>query len=263
MIVNGFTNNVTMRVDGQDSTNANGNQRIDELQPSVEAVQEFTLQTSNFSAEYGQVGGGIFNFAIRSGTNEFHGSAYENYSNAVFNAGQAWSNDGQNHKVVPYATKSDYGFSVGGPVRIPKVYNGKNRTFFFANLELYYSKATAGGTFQTVPTAAMRLGDFSAQLTGKRLTAGGQPATDPLGNPIMENVVYDPASTYTSNGNVLRTPFTGNIIPQSRLDPTAVAIQKLIPAPQNNLLINNWQQIYPNNKTMDNPGIKVDHSIND
>ena len=56
---------------------------------------------------------------------------YENYSNAVFTAGQAWSNDGQNHKVVPYATKSDYGFSLGGPVRIPKVYNGKNRFFFF------------------------------------------------------------------------------------------------------------------------------------
>jgi len=263
MIVNGITNNVTMRVDGQDSTNVNSNSRIDELQPSVEAVQEFTLQSSNFSAEYGQVGAGIFNFAIRSGTNEYHGSAYENYSNAVFNAGQAWSDDGKGSKVVPYATKSDYGFSVGGPVRIPKVYNGKNRTFFFANVELYYSKATAGGTFQTVPTNLMRNGDFSAQLTGRQLTAGGKPAVDPLGNNIMENVVYDPNSTYTLNGNVLRTPFTNNIIPVSRLDPTAVAIQKLIPAPQNNLLINNWQQVYPNNKTMDDPGIKIDHSIND
>ena len=263
MIVNGITNNVTMRVDGQDSTNVNSNSRIDELQPSVEAVQEFTLQSSNFAAEYGQVGAGIFNFAIKSGTNEYHGSAYENYSNAVFNAGQAWSDDGKGSKVVPYATKSDYGFSVGGPVRIPKVYNGKNRTFFFANVELYYSKATAGGTFQTVPTNLMRNGDFSAQLTGRQLTAGGKPAVDPLGNNIMENVVYDPNSTYTLNGNVLRTPFTNNIIPVSRLDPTAVAIQKLIPAPQNNLLINNWQQVYPNNKTMDDPGIKIDHSIND
>jgi hypothetical protein len=263
MLVNGMTNNVTMRVDGQDSTNVNSNQRIDELQPSVEAVQEFTLQSSNFSAEYGQVGAGIFNFAIKSGTNEFHGSAYENYSNAIFNAGQAWSDDGHGSKVVPYATKHDYGFSVGGPVRIPKVYNGKNRTFFFANLELYYSKATAGGTFTTVPTAAMRNGDFSGQLTGKQLTAGGKPAIDPLGNNIMENVVYDPATTYTSSGNVLRNPFPGNIIPLTRMDSTALAIQKLIPAPQNNLLINNWQQIYPNNKTMDNPGIKIDHSIND
>ena len=263
MIVNGITNNVTMRVDGQDSTNVNSNSRIDELQPSVEAVQEFTLQSSNFSAEYGQVGAGIFNFAIRSGTNEYHGSAYENYSNAVFNAGQAWSNDGQNHKVVPYATKSDYGFSAGGPVRIPHVYNGKNRTFFFANVELYYSKATAGGTFTTVPTAAMRTGDFSGQLTGRQLLSGGTGAVDPLGNKIMENAIYDPASTATVNGLVTRTMFPNNTIPLTRMDPTAVAIQKLIPAPQNNLLINNWQQVYPNNKTMDDPGFKIDHSISD
>lgn len=263
MIVNGITNNVTMRVDGQDSTNVNSNSRIDELQPSVEAVQEFTLQSSNFSAEYGQVGAGIFNFAIRSGTNEYHGSAYENYSNADFNAGQPWSNDGMNHKVVPYDTKSDYGFSLGGPVRIPHVYNGKNRTFFFANVELYYSKANAGGTFTTVPTAAMRTGDFSAVLTGHQLLSAGKGATDPFGNPIMENAIYDPGTTSTVNGLIARTPFPNNTIPQTRMDPTALAIQKLIPAPQNNLLINNWQQVYPNNKTMDDPGIKVDHSIND
>jgi hypothetical protein len=263
MIVNGITNNVTMRVDGQDSTNVNSNSRIDELQPSVEAVQEFTLQSSNFSAEYGQVGAGIFNFAIRSGTNEYHGSAYENYSNADFNAGQPWSNDGLNHKVVPYDTKSDYGFSAGGPVRIPHVYNGKNRTFFFANVELYYSKATAGGTFTTVPTAAMRNGDFSGVLTGKQLLSGGKGAVDSLGNNIMENAIYDPASTSTVNGLVTRTVFPNNTIPITRMDATALAIQKLIPAPQNNLLINNWQQVYPNNKTMDDPGIKIDHSIND
>jgi hypothetical protein len=268
MIVNGISNNVTMRVDGQDSTNVNSNDRIDELQPSVEAVQEFTLQSSNFSAEYGQVGAGIFNFAIKSGTNDYHGSAYENYSNAILNAGQPWSNDGSNHKVVPYDTKHDYGFSLGGPIRIPHVYNGKNRTFFFANLELYYSKATAGGTYTTVPTTAMRNGDFSGVLTGKQLTSGGKPAVDPLGNPIMENTVYDPNTTYTATsgaaaGSVLRNPFPGNIIPVSRMDPTALAIQKLIPTPQNSLLLNNWQQVYPNNKTMDDPGIKVDHSLND
>src|ERR1019366_9417706 len=99
-------------------------------------------------------------------------------------------------------------------------------------------KAKAGGTFSTVPTAAMRNGDFSGQLTGKQLTASGKPAVDPLGNAIMENVVYDPASTYTLSGHCLRNPFPGNIIPQTRLDPVAVAIHKLIPAPQNNLLIN-------------------------
>jgi hypothetical protein len=264
MIVNGISNNVTMRVEGQDSTNTNSNDRIDELQPSVEAVQEFTLQTSNFAAEYGQVGAGIFNFTTKSGTNQYHGSGYENYSNAFLNAGEPWTNNGSNQKVVPYDTKSDFGFSIGGPVRIPKVYNGKNRTFFFFNMEWYRSVATAGGTYQTVPTAAMRNGDFSGVLTGKQLTSGGQPAVDPLGNPIMENTVYDPNTTYTTtNGFVVRTPFPGNVIPTNRLDPTALAIQKLIPMPENNLALNNWQQVYPNNKQMDVPSVKMDHSLSD
>jgi Carboxypeptidase regulatory-like domain/TonB dependent receptor len=264
MIVNGITNNVAMRVEGQDATNTNSNSRVDELQPSVEAVQEFTLQTSNFAAEYGQVGAGIFNFTTKSGTNDYHGSAYENYSNAIMNAGQAWSNDGSNHKVVPYDTKSDFGFSIGGPLRIPHVYNGKNRTFFFFNTEFYRSVATAGGTYTTVPTAAMRLGDFSGVLTGKQLTSGGKPAVDPLGTPIMENVIYDPGTTSTTSaGLVVRTPFPNNTIPTAKLDPTALAIQKIIPAPQNNLALNNWQQVYPNNKQMYVPSIKMDHSLND
>ena len=126
--VNGFTNNVTMRIEGQDATNSNSNQRIDELQPSVEAVQEFTLQTSNFSAEFGQVGGGIFNFTTKSGTNQYHGTAYENFSNEALNAGAPWTDDGSGHLVRPRARKHDFGFSVGGPVRIPHVYNGTNRT---------------------------------------------------------------------------------------------------------------------------------------
>jgi len=263
MIVNGFTNNVTMRIEGQDATNTNSNSRVDELQPSVEAVEEFTLQTSNFSAEFGQVGGGIFNFSTKSGTNQYHGTAYENYSNAILNAGQAWTNNGNNQKVTPFDTKHDFGFSAGGPIRIPHVYNGKNRTFFFFNMEFYRSVATAGGTYTTVPTAAMRAGDFSGVLTGKQLTSGGKPAVDPLGNPIMENTIYDPNTTVTTgSGLVVRNPFPGNIIPASRMDPTALAIQKLIPVPTNNLALNNWQQIYPNNKQMDVPSIKIDHSLN-
>src|SRR5262249_26842700 len=122
----------------------------------------------------------------------------------------------------------------------------------------------ASGTYQTVPTAAMRTGDFSGVLTGKQLTSGGQPAVDPLGNRILENVIYDPGTTATlANGSVVRTPFASNIIPQTQMDPVAVAIQKLIPPPTNNLAVNNWQQVYPNNKQMNVPSIKLDHSLND
>ena len=264
MRVNGVTNNVTMRIEGQDATNTNSNSRIDELQPSVEAVQEFTLQTSNFSAEYGQVGGGIFNFTTKSGTNQYHGTAYENFSNEALNAGAPWTDDGSGHLVRPRARKHDFGFSAGGPIRIPRVYNGKNRTFFFGNIEFYRDTKIASGTYQTVPTLAMRNGDFSGVLTGKQLTSGGRPAVDPLGANINENVIYDPGTTATlSSGSVVRTPFPNNIIPQNKMDPVALAIQKLIPLPTNNLAVNNWQQVYPNNKQMNVPSIKIDHSLND
>jgi hypothetical protein len=127
--VNGFTNNIQMRFEGQESSNSNSAQRVDELQPSVEAVQEFTLQTSNFSAEYGQVGGGLFNFTAKSGTNQYHGSAYEYFSNEALNAGIPFSNNGQGELVRPRSRKSDFGFSFGGPLTLPKIYNGRNRTF--------------------------------------------------------------------------------------------------------------------------------------
>src|SRR6185369_5981016 len=113
-------------------------------------------------------------------------------------------------------------------------------------------------------TLAMRTRDFSGVLTGKQLTSGGQPAVDPLGNRILENLVYDPSSTTTlATGSVVRTAFPGNIIPASKMDPVALAIQKLIPAPSNNLAVNNWEQVYPNNKQMNVPSIKLDHSLND
>ena len=180
------------------------------------------------------------------------------------NAGAPWTDDGNGHLVRPRARKHDFGFSAGGPIRIPRVYNGKNRTFFFGNIEFYRDTKIASGTYQTVPTLAMRNGDFSGVLTGKQLTSGGRPAVDPLGANINENVIYDPATTATlSNGSVVRTPFPDNMIPQNKMDPVALAIQKLIPLPTNNLAVNNWQQVYPNNKQMNVPSIKIDHSLND
>ena len=132
----------------------------------MEAVQEFTLQTSNFAAEYGQVGGGMFNFTAKSGTNQFHGSAYENFSNEALNAGAPWTDDGSGHLVRPRARKHDFGFSAGGPVRIPRVYNGTNRTFFFANIELYRDTKIASGTSRRFPPRDARRRFFRASSTG-------------------------------------------------------------------------------------------------
>ncbi|HYP07970.1 MAG TPA: TonB-dependent receptor [Bryobacteraceae bacterium] len=250
--VNGAPGN-TFRVmlEGQDTTSGNAEARANETQASVESIEEFSLQTSQFAAEYGQALGGIFNFTTRSGTNQFHGSLYEYLVNEALAAHRPFTN------VRPSSRKHNFGGSLGGPVWIPKVYDGHNKTFFFFNWEYFRNKVAANGTYQTVPTEAFRRGDFSSALTGKQL------GVDPLGRPIMENAIYDPATSRVVNGVVVRDPFPGNIIPQNRLDPVALKVQSLIPAPDNPFLFNNWQQSAPTTKIQSIPGIKIDHSFSD
>jgi len=121
--VNGVIGFMQMRFEGQESSSANDPNRSDEIVPSVEVVQEFTLQTANYSAEFGQVTGGLFNFTAKSGTNQFHGSLYEYFAQEELNAGIPFTDDGNGHLVRPRARKNDYGFSVGSPVFLPKVHN--------------------------------------------------------------------------------------------------------------------------------------------
>jgi len=251
--INGFGGS-TYRVmfEGQDTTSGNANARANETQGSVEMIQEFTLQTSNFAAEFGQVTGGLVNFTARSGTNQFHGSGYEYFTNEALNATRPFSN------VNPFSRKNDWGFTLGGPVRIPKLYNGRDRTFFFFNFERYDNTGSSNGTYATVPTDAMRNGDFSAALTARVL------GTDSQGRSILENVIYDPGTSTTVNGIVTRNPFPGNIIPKSLFDPVAVKIQALIPEPTiPGLLVNNWNQNALSSKHQYIPGVKIDHSFTD
>ncbi|MEO8593905.1 MAG: carboxypeptidase-like regulatory domain-containing protein, partial [Candidatus Solibacter sp.] len=218
--VNGQSGN-TFRVfvDGQDTTNNNDTSST-AGQPSVEMIEEFSLQTSNFSAEFGQVAGGMFTFATRSGTNAIHGSVYEYFNNEALDAARPYVS------IKPISRKHDFGFSLSGPVWVPKVYNGRNRTFFFINWEEFRNDIASLGSLNTVPTLAYRNGDFSGALTGRTLNG-----TDPLGRPMMENVIYDPKTSQTVNGRVVRNPFPLNMIPKSDLDPVALNIQALIPLP--------------------------------
>ena len=126
-----------MRVEGQDSTNGISSSVQSATQPSVEAIQEFAVQTSNFAAEFGQAGGGLFNVTMRSGTNQFHGSGYDYFVNEALNAGVPFTNNGKGGLLRPRVRRNDYGFSLGGPVEIPKLYNGRDKTFFFFNFEQY------------------------------------------------------------------------------------------------------------------------------
>jgi Carboxypeptidase regulatory-like domain/TonB dependent receptor len=241
-----------VQVEGQDSTSQNDIGWTSTVaQPSVDMIQEFSLQTSNFAAEFGQIGGGLYNFTTRSGTNALHGSGYEYLTNEDLNANRPFT------YANPRSRKNDFGGTIGGPVYIPKLYDGRNRTFFFFNEEIYRNTVGTAGNFITLPTAAMRNGDFSQVLTGKQL------GTDPSGAAILENSIYDPASVKTVNGQLVTTPFAGNIIPANRVDPVFKKMQDLLPQPTNSGLTNNFAQDTSNYKRQKITAFKIDEILKD
>lgn len=251
--INGFNGNTfRVMIDGQDTTSGNAQARVAETQASVEAIEEFTLQTSNFAAEFGQALGGLFNFTIRSGTNRFRGSAFEYFTNEALNSRTPFTH------IRPTSRKHDFGGTFSGPVLIPRLYNGRDKTFFFFNWEVFRNRVYGNSNntaLLTVPTGAYRRGDFSAALTGRQL------GTDGLGRPIMENAIYDPQSNFVVNGATYRNTFPGNIIPQNRLDPVALRIQKYFPAPTNSNLVNNWLPDGTFTKLQSAPAVKIDHNF--
>ena len=247
-------NTQAMRIEGQDATNGWYSVQS-QTQGSVDAMQEFSVQTSNYSAELGQAGGGLFNVTMRSGTNQFHGGAYEYFVDEFLNAGTPFTNDGNGHLLRPRQRRNDYGLNLGGPVWLPKLYNGHDKAFFFFNFEHFGETTITNNVAGTVPTAAYRMGDFSGALTGRNL------GTDGLGRPIMENTIYDPTSNFTANGLVYRNPFPGNKIPMSQLDPVAMKIQNFIPMPTGPGVINNYLPTYLNPKYTLIPSVKGDYQV--
>ncbi len=249
----GSYGNFKVYLEGQDSTSAiDPNWTSSVAAASVETINEFAVQSSNFSAEFGQVAGGFYNFTTKSGTNQIHGSAYEYWANEALDARRPFSH------ALDRDRKNDYGFTVGGPVWLPKIYNGRNKTFFFFGLERFANNQLSSSAYSTVPTAAYRLGDFSAALTGKTLTDTNSGMTFP------ENGIYDPNSTQTLNGRVIRTQFPGNIIPPSQArDPVALKIQQLIPAPVNTETTLNWLPNIVTNTQQQIPSLKLDQSVSD
>jgi hypothetical protein len=241
--------------EGQDATSSLDSRVSDESQPSVEALEEFTLQTSNFAAEFGQVGGGLFNFTSRSGTNQYHGTAYDYMVNEAFNAGVPFTNNGRGGLIRPRVRRHDFGASIGGPVLLPKLYNGRGKTFFFFNYEMFRDIQNQYYGLGTVPSNEYRNGNFSGALTGRNL---GQ---DQLGRPLLENSIYDPATSRVIDGRTYRDLFPGNTIPTSRFDPVAVKIQSLIPAPSGSGLINNFERRAQYRKIQAIPSIKIDHNF--
>src|SRR5579885_3922558 len=167
------------------------------LTPSVEAITEFAVDTNGFKAEYGQAGGGVITFVSKSGTNDFHGVAYDFLRNDDLDARGFFARTRSVYK------QNDFGATAGGPVILPKIYNGRNKTFFFASYEGFRNRVGSNGVISSVPTPEMYQGNFSdwVDQSGKLLT------------------IYDPSTTRPnpSGGGYVRDPFPGNQIPQARV----------------------------------------------
>src|SRR5438128_7950205 len=201
-------------LDGASTARADSGSAFDQNAPSIEALSEFKVTTSTVTAAYGRASGGVQSFSTKSGTNDYHGTAFDLLRNDKLDA-NSWRNDFIGAP-KPRDHQNDFGGSLGGPVRIPKFYNGRDKTFFFFSWEQYRNNQGFSNT-TTLPTDAERSGDFSA-LLGPPLTtpnpiAGGPPipVLNPCdGTPILTGQIFDPSTTKTVGGVQCRTAFPGN-----------------------------------------------------
>ena len=220
-------------VEGLPAGQARGFGNFNEAAPSVDAISEFRVQSSQLSAEYGTTGAGVTNFSLKSGTNDFHGAVYEYLRHESLDAKNPFAAEkAQTHQ-------NEFGGSIGGPVR-------RDRTFFFASYGASRRRGLDILSQTRIPTPANLAGDFSD-------------LRDSRGELIP---IYDPATTrLNANGVVERTPFPGNIIPRERFDQAAAKIASYFPAPNAAGTLNYTG--YVGEKLLDptNVTVKVDHAL--
>ncbi|MGD0200634.1 MAG: carboxypeptidase regulatory-like domain-containing protein [Bryobacteraceae bacterium] len=196
-------NQISFRLDG--ATNNDIYTNVNQPFPFPDALQEFSIQTASYPAKYGGLAGGVVNVLTRSGSNEFHGSVFEFCRNEVFNARNTFAGFRDHLK------RNQFGGVFGGPVRIPGVYDGRNKDFFFFGYQGTRVRNVSGTSNAYVPLAANIVGDFSNVLS----------ASDPSNPFAKATTVIDPTTGL---------PFAGNQISPLRLDPAAVAFTKHLPA---------------------------------
>jgi Carboxypeptidase regulatory-like domain len=215
-----------------------------EFSPSADAVSEFKLQTGTMGAQYGGGQTSVANFAIRSGTNELHGTGFTYIQNEILRANsfsnKSFGRDSSGNEIRPRAPYKllNYGFGLGGPVILPKKlfgplgYNGRNKTFFFTNMEVTRVRDFVSTEFTTLPTADFKRGDFSKLLdpafTGNPLS-GRQVGVDALNRPVIFGQLYDPRTASQVGDKWVLNPFPGNIIPQSAWSAVSRNILNLAP----------------------------------
>ncbi len=215
-VSSGVRNNASeVLLDGGPLTGIEQNGGVTDVKytPTVDVVEEFKIQTNFFSSEFGNSGGTVINMVSKSGTNQVHGVGYYFRRDNALNANN-WFSNARNSPLAD-SKRDNFGGTVGGPVVLPKIYNGKNRTFFFADYDRVQA-LSATTSLSNVPTAQQLAGDFS----DTRLANGN---LVPL---------FDPYNTFKdANGNTLRNPLPGNIIPLSRQNPITLNFIKYYPAP--------------------------------
>ena len=288
MVVNGApASSEQIRVEGQTSGDTSGLRLYTAIgQAGAEAIQEVAVQTSNYAAEYGAVGGGIFNATMKSGTNQLHGSAYDYAANDVLNASQPYTG------LKTPTKRHDYGFSAGGPIWIPKLYDGRNKSFVFMSFEEFRENALVSSIpagNPTVPIDAYRIGNFNQVILGNGNAAGplpfqinGKTYVDPLGRSYNSGTIFNPndvqavacpatVSGVTPNCNVgtvyqVRNPFVNNLIPTNLFDPVSVRILNLVPKPTGANFLSgqvggNYQNPFISQTRAKIPSVKGDQSI--
>ena len=208
-----------------------GAQRQSEMvKPSVDAVQEFKVQTNAYSAEYGRAMGSVVNVTTKSGTNELHGTAFHFLRNEKLDAKNFF--DPQDQPRQPFK-RNQFGFSVGGPAFIPKVLDGRNKVFWFGNYEGTRVRETNTAN-NTIPTMRMRQGDFGDLLEQRN------------------RAIRDPSTMQ---------PFPNNIIPQGRIDPLAARLMDLYPTPQSTSVATNFLFNSPLQNDVEQFGFRFDVNL--
>ncbi len=196
---------------------------MNRLTPTLDAVEEFRIDTAAFKAEEAHASGGMITLITKSGTNDLHGSVFDYYQSQRLDA-NTWTNNRLGGRKAIYH-RNDFGASAGGPVFLPRLYNGKNKSYFFVSYEGYRQPSTSGRGELTVATAAMKQGDFSNWKLAN-------------GNLVP---IFDPTTTRSNPaGGFTREVFANNQIPASRISPIARNIMKYMPDPT----VTNALQLY-------------------
>ena len=216
-----------------------------EMSPSLEAIGDFKLQTGAVGAEFNGGQTAVANYSLKSGTNDLHGSAFYYLQNEAFNAASLSTTTAGGKK--GRLRNNNWGYSAGGPVIIPKIYDGRNKSFWFTNFEKDSVNQLDFNGFTTLSPLAYRSGDFSQMLdptwSGKP-QAGSTIGTDALGRPVVFGAIFDPHTTRNTPNGVVRDIFPGNKIPTASFDPVASAILKIgLADPTGSSMIRNIAQL--------------------